>query len=362
MMVFKFKRKKKDVVVEKELAQTPSMNNETSYNEISVTAVSDEDIANERAELPEVDDTEEEEALEEEVASETQPLTTIAREKRELDPTQLYLDEIGFSPLLTAAEEVELGRLVQQGDIKARNHMVESNLRLVVKIARRYMHRGLPLLDLIEEGNLGLMHAVEKFDPDRGFRFSTYATWWIKQTIERAIMNQTRVIRLPIHVVKELNVYLRAAREIAKSKHHEPSPEEIAELLDKPVEDIKSILRLNEKVVSLDVPVGAEGDTELIDFVSDSAKNNPESLVINRNLVRHLNEWLDNLDDRHREVIERRFGLGPYIDKSTFEEVGEAIGLSRERVRQLQSEALLDLRNMMEKHALGKEDVFESQE
>ncbi len=154
----------------------------------------------------------------------------------QMDATRLYLSEIGSSKLLTAEEEVYFARLAQKGDIKARQRMIESNLRLVVKIARRYMNRGLALLDLIEEGNLGLIRAVEKFDPERGFRFSTYATWWIRQTIERAIMNQTRTIRLPIHVVKEINVYLRAARKLAQTLDHEPSPEEIATLLEKPLD------------------------------------------------------------------------------------------------------------------------------
>ena len=164
---------------------------------------------------------------------------------RQLDATQIYLNEIGFSPLLTPEEEVYYARLAQKGDDAGRKRMIESNLRLVVKIARRYVNRGLTLLDLIEEGNLGLIRAVEKFDPERGFRFSTYATWWIRQTIERAIMNQTRTIRLPIHVVKELNLYLRAARELTQKLDHEPTAEEIADLLDRPVEDVKRMLGLN---------------------------------------------------------------------------------------------------------------------
>ena len=166
---------------------------------------------------------------------------------KNLDATQLYLGEIGFSPLLSAEEEVYFARKALKGCEASRKRMIESNLRLVVKIARRYNNRGLALLDLIEEGNLGLIRAVEKFDPERGFRFSTYATWWIRQTIERAIMNQTRTIRLPIHVVKELNVYLRTARELTQKLDHEPTAEEIAECLDKPVEDVTKMLRLNEK-------------------------------------------------------------------------------------------------------------------
>jgi RNA polymerase nonessential primary-like sigma factor len=172
-----------------------------------------------------------------------------------LDATQLYLNEIGFSPLLSAEEEVFYARRARQGIESARKRMIESNLRLVVKIARRYLNRGMSLLDLIEEGNLGLIHAVEKFDPERGFRFSTYATWWIRQTIERGLMNQTRTVRLPIHVVKELNLYLRAARELSQKLDHEPSCDEIARLLDRPVEDVVRMLGLNERVSSLDATI-----------------------------------------------------------------------------------------------------------
>ena len=178
--------------------------------------------------------------------------------EKSLDATQLYLNEIGFSPLLTADEEKHFARLALKGDEAARCRMIESNLRLVVKISRRYINRGLTLLDLIEEGNLGLIRAVEKFDPERGFRFSTYATWWIRQTIERGIMNQTRTIRLPIHVVKELNVYLRAARELTQKLDHEPTAEEIAQMLDRPAGDVKRMLGLNERVTSIDVPVSAD--------------------------------------------------------------------------------------------------------
>src|SRR5690554_5956790 len=179
-------------------------------------------------------------------------LASGSKQQRKLDATQMYLSEIGFSPLLSAEEEVYFARKALKGDEAARKRMIESNLRLVVKIARRYNNRGLALLDLIEEGNLGLIRAVEKFDPERGFRFSTYATWWIRQTIERAIMNQTRTIRLPIHVVKELNIYLRAARELTQKLDHEATAEEIADYLDKPVENVRKMLKLNERVSSID--------------------------------------------------------------------------------------------------------------
>lgn len=277
---------------------------------------------------------------------------------KNLDATQLYLNEIGFSPLLSAEEEVYFSRRALKGDEASRKRMIESNLRLVVKIARRYINRGLTLLDLIEEGNLGLIRAVEKFDPERGFRFSTYAAWWIRQTIERAIMNQTRTIRLPIHVVKELNVYLRAARELAQKLDHEPSPEEIAELVDKPVENVERMLGLNERVGSVDTPMGKDSDKSLLDTIPDTVSSDPESLLQNSNISGNLNKWLDMLPEKHAEVLSRRFGLRGY-EMSTLEEVGKEIGLTRERVRQIQVEALRKLRDIVEQNGLSGEDLLQ---
>ncbi|MBU2479413.1 MAG: RNA polymerase sigma factor RpoS, partial [Gammaproteobacteria bacterium] len=211
------------------------------------------------------------------------------------DATRLYLNEIGFSPLLSAEEEVHFSRLAQKGEESARQRMIESNLRLVVKIARRYMNRGLALLDLIEEGNLGLIRAVEKFDPERGFRFSTYATWWIRQTIERAIMNQTRTIRLPIHVVKEINVYLRAARKLAQRLDHEPSAEEIADLLDKPLAEVERMLGLNERVASVDSPLGYDSDKSLLDAIPDENNPDPSELLADDDVYANLEVWLTQL-------------------------------------------------------------------
>ncbi|MDT8282272.1 MAG: sigma-70 family RNA polymerase sigma factor, partial [Gammaproteobacteria bacterium] len=188
--------------------------------------------------------------------------------RRELDATRLYLREIEGSPLLTAEEEVFYSRKALKGDMDSRKKMIECNLRLVVKISRRYMNRGLALLDLIEEGNLGLIRAVEKFDPEKGFRFSTYATWWIRQTIERALMNQTRTIRLPIHVIKELNVYLRAARELEQTMDTGPTAEDIAKMLNKPVAGVEKMLGLRDRVTSVDVPVGKENDRPLLEIVA----------------------------------------------------------------------------------------------
>jgi RNA polymerase nonessential primary-like sigma factor len=277
--------------------------------------------------------------------------------QKTLDATQIYLNEIGFSSLLTPEEEVHYARLAMRGDPAGRTRMIESNLRLVVKIARRYVNRGLSLLDLIEEGNLGLIRAVEKFDPERGFRFSTYATWWIRQTIERGIMNQTRTIRLPIHVVKELNVYLRAARELTQKLDHEPSPEEIAQLLDRPVEDVKRMLGLNERVTSVDTPLGYDSDKSLLDTIPDTQVSDPAELLQDDNMRTSISLWLNELTEKQREVVARRFGLAGH-DAATLEEVGREIGLTRERVRQIQVEALRRLREIMERNGLTGESIF----
>ena len=275
----------------------------------------------------------------------------------EMDATRLYLGEIGFSSLLSAEDEVHYARLAQNGDESARNHMVESNLRLVVKIARRYMNRGLALLDLIEEGNLGLIRAVEKFDPERGFRFSTYATWWIRQTIERAIMNQTRTIRLPIHVVKEINVYLKAARNLAQIQDHEPTTEEIAELLDKPIGEVKRMLGLNERIASVDTPFGKDADKPLLDTIPDSQIQDPTVSIQNEGLNANIDAWLGKLNQKQREVVERRFGLHGY-ENSTLEEVANELGVTRERVRQIQMDALKRLRIILEKDGFSVDTIF----
>lgn len=276
---------------------------------------------------------------------------------KNLDATQLYLGEIGFSPLLSAEEEVYFSRRALKGDEASRKRMIVSNLRLVVKIARRYNNRGLALLDLIEEGNLGLIRAVEKFDPERGFRFSTYATWWIRQTIERAIMNQTRTIRLPIHVVKELNVYLRAARELSQKLDHEPTAEEIAESLDKPVHDVTKMLRLNERITSVDTPLGGENDKVLLDVIADDKGHGPEEDLQDSDIKLNIIKWLEDLNPKQREVLARRFGLLGY-EPSTLEDVGVEIGLTRERVRQIQVEALRRLRDMLGHKGLDLEALF----
>lgn len=276
------------------------------------------------------------------------------------DPTQMYLNEIGFKPLLSAEEELDVARRAIKGDESAFHRMVEANLRLVVKIARRYVTRGLAFSDLIEEGNLGLMHAVEKFDPERGFRFSTYATWWIKQTIERAIMNQSRTIRLPIHVVKELNTYLRAARTLTQELNHEPSSEEIAEFVDKPVEDIQKMLDLNQGATSMDAISDKRDDKgrPVTETIADENSLDPVSAMEEMDLHDQIDEWLASLPEDERTVVTMRFGLNN-TERATLEVVGKEVGLTRERVRQMQIRAVNKLRATLQEQGILEANVNE---
>lgn len=275
----------------------------------------------------------------------------------DFDATRIYLNEIGESRLLTAEEEITLSRLAQLGDNAARQRMIVCNLRLVVKIARRYLNRGLPLLDLIEEGNLGLIRAVEKFDPERGFRFSTYATWWIRQTIERAIMNQTRTVRLPIHVVKEINLYLKAARRLSQHLDHEPTTEDIAVVLDKPIGEVKRMLGLNERIASVDTPFSKEVDKPLVDMLQDESADDPTDRIQDEDIQTNLEHWLGKLNEKQREVVERRFGLHGH-EHSTLERVAQELGVTRERVRQIQMDALRRLRDILEKEGFSIDSFF----
>ena len=276
---------------------------------------------------------------------------------RDADPVQLYLNEIGSTPLLTAAEEILVARASLAGDEAARHRMINSNLRLVVMIAKRYTNRGLPLLDLIEEGNLGLMRAVEKFDPERGFRFSTYATWWIRQSIERALMNQSRTIRLPIHIQKDINTVVRCTRELRSSLRREPSTSEIADVLDRDPGEVSKLLKLSEKITSVDNQLSNDTERSLVDTVSSHVEDNPLSLVDDEKVEGCLEEWLDDLPDRQREILARRFGLMGY-DASTLEAVGEEVGLTRERVRQIQIDALARLRRAALRDGLSEEELL----
>ncbi|MDG0968935.1 MAG: RNA polymerase sigma factor RpoS [Porticoccaceae bacterium] len=272
------------------------------------------------------------------------------------DATSIYLKDIGFYPLLTAKEEVLLTQQLNQGCEKSRHRMIDSNLRLVVKISRRYINRGLDLLDLIEEGNLGLMRAVEKFDPELGYRFSTYATWWIRQTIERAIMNQTRTIRLPVHITKELNIYLRASRKLAQELNHEPTPEEIASHVNKPVGKVRKALGYSERTSSMDNPV-SENEMSLADIVADKSDVGPESKVILDDLSSKLTDLLKQLPVNEREVLVRRFGLMNH-QELTLEQIGKEIGLTRERVRQIQFSGLAHIGELLREHGLERSDLM----
>ncbi len=275
----------------------------------------------------------------------------------QLDSTQLYLNEIGAASLLTPDEEKSLGRAIQQsGCMKSRARMIEANLRLVVNIARRYQNRGLSLMDLVEEGNLGLIRAVEKFDPEKGFRFSTYATWWIRQAVERGVMNQTRTIRLPIHILKELNNYLRVARQLALTLDREPTPEDVARHLKEPLENVEKIMRLNQRVGSLDI-VATEDGRSLTEVISDENVKSPQDYNADEELNKNLEYWVGTLPEKHCEVIFRRFGLRGF-DAQTLEMVGNEICLTRERVRQIQMEGLKKLRVICQENGLNVESLF----
>ena len=276
---------------------------------------------------------------------------------RDADPVQLYLNEIGSTPLLTAAEEVLVAKALQAGDEMARHRMINSNLRLVVMIAKRYTNRALPLLDLIEEGNLGLIRAVEKFDPDRGFRFSTYATWWIRQSIERALMNQGRTIRLPIHIQKDINIIVRCTRELRSSLRREPSTSEIADVLDRDPGEVSNLLKLSEKITSVDNQLSTDSDRRLVETVPSQGEDNPFSIVDDQKVEGCLEDWLDDLPDRQREILARRFGLMGY-EASTLEAVGEEVGLTRERVRQIQIDALARLKRAAQRDGLSEEELL----
>jgi RNA polymerase nonessential primary-like sigma factor len=273
------------------------------------------------------------------------------------DVTQLYFNDIGQNPLLTAEEEVRHARRVREGDFTARQTMIEHNLRLVVNIAKHYNGRGLQLLDLIEEGNLGLIHALEKFDPERGFRFSTYATWWIRQSIERAIMCQSRTIRLPVHVIKELNVVLRAMRHLETHSERDPTPEDVSHLVDLPVSRVRRLLSLNERMTSLDAPLDIDPMLSVGESIADENTVAPDIRLENIEIEHYVHEWLDQLNERQRSVIECRYGLNG-LEIHTLEQLAQSLDLTRERVRQIQIEALASLRKILRRSGISRDTVL----
>jgi RNA polymerase nonessential primary-like sigma factor len=293
------------------------------------------------------------------VIESVEELKTVLAAELSTDATQHYLNQIGTRPLLTVPEEVHFATLAKQGDFASRQKMIEHNLRLVVSIAKHYINRGVALLDLIEEGNLGLMRAIDKFEPERGFRFSTYATWWIRQSIERAIMNQARTVRLPVHMVRELNQILRAKYHL-EAQHHDgkdASAEDIAHLVGRPIEDVQDILALSEHATSLDSPLDNDPQSSLMDMLPGDNEDGPDSRAEHLEMTILVRDWLSNLPDKQRIVIMRRFGLDN-DDPATLEELAAEMNVTRERVRQIQQEALVKLKRALVARGVGRDSLF----
>ncbi|MGF6771346.1 RNA polymerase nonessential primary-like sigma factor [Paraburkholderia sp. GAS199] len=344
-------------------SETTSRATSASMDEGSASEV-EEEIAEER-DLDERQSGADEPSETREAAPDADDFRALLQAELTADTIQHYLNRISVKPLLTVEEEQKYSRLAKAGEFEARQVMIERNLRLVVSIAKGYLNRGVPLLDLIEEGNLGLMHAIEKFDPTRGFRFSTYATWWIRQSIERAIMNQARTVRLPVHVIRELNQVLRAKRHLEKNsmnsgeaaERRDASIDDIAYLTGKTTDEVTDILALNEHTASLDAPLDLDPASSLLDLLSDDQSQSPDAEVQHRELETLTRAWLARLSDKHRHVIERRFGLN-HIEPATLEELADEMGLTRERVRQIQQEALVRLKRFFASNGVRKDAVL----
>ncbi|MGJ7914169.1 RNA polymerase sigma factor RpoS [Massilia sp. LXY-6] len=286
-------------------------------------------------------------------------LKSVLQAELSTDTTQHYLNRIGSKPLLGHEQEVHYATLAKAGDFAARQKMIEHNLRLVVSIAKHYINRGVVLLDLIEEGNIGLMRAIDKFEPERGFRFSTYATWWIRQSIERAIMNQARTVRLPVHMVRELNQVLRAKYHL-EAQHHdgkEATAEDIASLVGRPVEEVQDILALSEHATSLDAPLDNDPQTSLMDMLPDEGDVSPDIRAEHHEMTLLVRDWLQKLPDKQRVVVMRRFGLDN-DDPATLETLAEEMGVTRERVRQIQQEALVKLKRAMAARGVVRDSLL----
>ncbi|MBQ6355228.1 RNA polymerase sigma factor RpoD [Candidatus Saccharibacteria bacterium] len=305
-----------------------------------------DDILLKTSHLPEEDPSDNELADEEELSDEELEITVDNVDAFADDSVRMYLREIGKVPLLTLEEEHKLSQKILKGDKKAKDKMVEANMRLVVSIAKRYTGRGLDLLDLIQEGNTGLLRAVDKFDPSKGFKFSTYATWWIRQAITRAIADQARTIRIPVHMVETINKTLRVTRKLTQELNREPTLEEIAKELDMEPEKVEQVMRIKQDIASLDQSVGRDGDDEdsvLGDFVEDEERATPEDSAANQLLKEQLAEIITTLSEREQKIIKLRFGIGggrPH----TLEEVGAEFAVTRERIRQIEAKALAKLR------------------
>lgn len=286
-------------------------------------------------------------------------LKTVLAAELSTDTTQHYLNQIGTRPLFGSAEELHFATLAKQGNFEARQKMIEHNLRLVVSIAKHYINRGVALLDMIEEGNLGLMHAIDKFEPERGFRFSTYATWWIRQSIERAIMNQARTIRLPVHVVRELNQILRAKYHLEAQQRdgRDAAIEDIAHLVDRPIDEVQDILALSEHATSLDTPLDNDPQSSLMDMLPGDSEDTPDLLAEHHELAVQVRDWLSRLPDKQRIVIVRRFGLDN-DDPATLETLADEMGITRERVRQIQQEALVKLKRSFASRGVGRDSLL----
>ncbi|HYD81504.1 MAG TPA: RNA polymerase sigma factor RpoS [Paucimonas sp.] len=340
------------------MSRTPldPIDQDLNADELSADAALDQDdAANEVV----IDDVEQAEAEAPAVVEGIDELHKVLAAELSTDTTQHYLNQIGARPLLSAAEEVHYATLAKRGEFEARQKMIEHNLRLVVSIAKHYINRGVVLLDLIEEGNLGLMRAIDKFEPERGFRFSTYATWWIRQSIERAIMNQARTVRLPVHMVRELNQILRAKYHL-EAQHHdgkEASAEDIAHLVDRPIEDVQDILALSEHATSLDAPLDNDPQASLMDMLPGDLEDGPDSRAEQHEMTILVRDWLKKLPDKQRLVITRRFGLDN-DDPATLEQLAAEMNVTRERVRQIQQEALVKLKRALTARGVGKDALL----
>jgi len=324
-------RKKGFLLYEEIVKAIPAVEQNTEESERVFNLLQEMDIA--------VRDSEEEEE-EQEKAAELEPLEGISID----DPVRMYLKEIGRVPLLTAQEEVELAKRMERGDEEAKRKLIEANLRLVVAIAKKYVGRGMLFLDLIQEGNLGLIRAVEKFDWRKGFKFSTYATWWIRQAITRALADQARTIRIPVHMVETINKLVRVSRQLLQQKGREPTPEEIAEEMKLPVERVREIMKIAQEPISLETPIGEEEDSHLGDFIEDADALAPAEAASYTMLKEQLEGVLETLTARERNVLKLRFGLEDGRPR-TLEEVGREFGVTRERIRQIEAKALRKLRH-----------------